>query len=223
MNEISLFSAFVMGLAGSGHCIVMCGGVASSLQFASKNLSVIKVSLAYNFGRLTSYCIAGMLVASLGATFAKQNTHFALGVKIFSGIFMILLALYVMRLANTLKFVEKAGKTLLWQHIVKFNKLFLPVDSLKKAFGYGMLWGWLPCGLVYSALIWTLQAESTLHGASIMLAFALGTLPAMLTIGQSAQYLNRFLNHNLVRLTLGSIFVWYGIYLLIMATDKLVH
>ena len=223
MNEISLFSAFVMGLAGSGHCIVMCGGVASSLQFASKNLSVIKVSLAYNFGRLTSYCIAGMLVASLGATFAKQNTHFALGVKIFSGIFMILLALYVMRLANTLKFVEKAGKTLLWQHIVKFNKLFLPVDSLKKAFGYGMLWGWLPCGLVYSALIWTLQAECTLHGASIMLAFALGTLPAMLTIGQSAQYLSRFLNHNLVRLTLGSIFVWYGIYLLIMATDKLVH
>ena len=223
MNEISLFSAFVMGLAGSGHCIVMCGGVASSLQFASKNLSVIKVSLAYNFGRLTSYCIAGMLVASLGATFAKQNTHFALGVKIFSGIFMILLALYVMRLANTLKFVEKAGKTLLWQHIVKFNKLFLPVDSLKKAFGYGMLWGWLPCGLVYSALIWTLQAESILHGASIMLAFALGTLPAMLTIGQSAQYLSRFLNHNLVRLTLGSIFVWYGIYLLIMATDKLVH
>ncbi len=223
MNEISLFSAFVMGLAGSGHCIVMCGGVASSLQFASKNLSVIKVSLAYNFGRLTSYSIAGMLVASLGATFAKQNTHFALGVKIFSGIFMILLALYVMRLANTLRFVEKAGKTLLWQHIVKFNKLFLPVDSLKKAFGYGMLWGWLPCGLVYSALIWTLQAESILHGASIMLAFALGTLPAMLTIGQSAQYLSRFLNHNLVRLTLGSIFVWYGIYLLIMATDKLVH
>lgn len=223
MNEISLLSAFIMGLVGSGHCIVMCGGVASSLQLASKNLSSIKVSLAYNLGRVSSYCIAGMLVATLGASFAKQNTHFALGVKIFSGIFMILLALYVMRLANTLKFVESMGKTLLWQHIVKFNKFFLPVDNLKKAFGYGMLWGWLPCGLVYSALIWTLQANSALHGASIMMAFALGTLPAMLTIGQSAQHLSRFLNHNLVRLALGSIFVWYGFYLLIIATDKLVH
>lgn len=223
MSEISLFSAFIMGLVGSGHCIVMCGGIASSLQFASKNLSAIKVNLAYNFGRLTSYCIAGMLVATLGAGFAKQNTYFALGVKIFSGVFMIMLALYVMRLANTLKFVESIGKTLIWQHIVKFNKFFLPVDNLKKAYGYGILWGWLPCGLVYSALVWTLQAESTLHGAAIMMAFALGTLPAMLTIGQSAKHLSQLLNHNLIRLALGSIFVWYGFYILIIAADKLIN
>ncbi|WP_152085750.1 sulfite exporter TauE/SafE family protein [Pseudoalteromonas sp. A25] len=223
MNEISLLSAFIMGLVGSGHCLVMCGGVASSLQLATHSLKPWYVSVIYNIGRACSYMLAGSLVATLGSTFAKQNTTLALSLKLLSGVFMLLVGIYVMRLASSLKWLESLAKTLIWQHLVKLNKHLLPVRSYPRVFVYGMLWGWLPCGLVYSALTWTLQASSTLHGAIIMLCFALGTLPAMIVVGQSAQQLNRFLNNNLVRLAFGSIFIWYGIYLLIIATDRLVH
>ncbi|MBQ4852386.1 sulfite exporter TauE/SafE family protein [Pseudoalteromonas sp. MMG012] len=223
MTEISLFGAFIMGLVGSGHCIVMCGGIASSLQMANSTLKPISVGLTYNLGRAISYMVAGALVASLGNSFAKQNTEFALSLKIFSGVFMILVGLYVMRLASSLKWLEQAGKTVLWQHLVKLNKHLLPINTYSKTLLYGMLWGWLPCGLVYSALTWTLLAPTPWYGSAIMLSFALGTLPSMLIVGQSAQQLSRFLNHTLIRWALGSIFIWYGIYLLIIASDRLVH
>ena len=212
-----------MGLVGSGHCIVMCGGIASSLQIANETLNSIKVSLMYNAGRAMSYMIAGALVASLGNAFAKQNSTFALGLKVFSGVFMLLVGLYVMRISGSLKWLEQLGKTLIWQHIIKLNKHLLPINTYPKAWLYGMLWGWLPCGLVYSALTWTLQAPTPIYGSAIMLSFALGTLPAMLLVGQTAQTLSHFLNRPYIRWAMGSIFIWYGIYLLIIATDRLVH
>lgn len=212
-----------MGLIGSGHCLVMCGGIASSLQLASNSLKPWRVSILYNIGRASSYMFAGALVATLGSSFAKQNTTFSVSLKLLSGVFMLLVGVYVMRLASSLKWLESVAKMAVWQHLIKLNKYLLPVKNYPRVLGYGMLWGWLPCGLVYSALIWTLQAQSAAHGALIMLCFALGTVPAMLLVGQSAAQLSRFLNHNLVRLGFGSIFIWYGIYLLIIATDKLVH
>ncbi|MCO7187287.1 MULTISPECIES: sulfite exporter TauE/SafE family protein [unclassified Pseudoalteromonas] len=223
MTEISLFSAFVMGLVGSGHCLVMCGGIASSLQLAQTKQSPFVTALLYNLGRLGSYMVAGALVAGLGAAFAKQSTLFANILNVLSGVFMLLVGVYVMRLAATLNWLEKAGKWLLWQRLVQLNKYLLPVDSKTKALAYGALWGWLPCGLVYSALTWTLQADGSFSGALTMAAFALGTFPAMLAVGQTAQLLNTFLNHKATRIALGNIFIWYGFYLLIIATDKLVH
>ncbi|CCQ12136.1 Heavy-metal-associated domain (N-terminus) and membrane-bounded cytochrome biogenesis cycZ-like domain,possible membrane copper tolerance protein [Pseudoalteromonas luteoviolacea B = ATCC 29581] len=222
MNEISLFAAFVMGLIGSGHCIVMCGGIASSLQLAAKHEKPLFIALAYNFGRLTSYAIAGMLVALLGVALAKQNTVFAHFLQILSGIFMCLLGLYLVRLTASLQWIEKIGKSLIWQHLVKFNRYFMPVDSYPKAFGYGALWGWLPCGLVYSALTWTLHADTVIEGALIMTCFALGTFPALLLTSQLSQMVGQFINHFIVRLVLGNLFVWYGIYLVIIATNKIV-
>ncbi|MEJ6474567.1 sulfite exporter TauE/SafE family protein [Pseudoalteromonas piscicida] len=223
MNDVSLLSALIMGLAGSGHCLVMCGGIASSLQLASKQRSAIVVSLLYNIGRIVSYALAGSLVALLGASLAKQNTSVANALQLMSGIFMILVGIYVMRLASTLKWLESAAKSLIWQHVVKLNKHLVPVNTKKKAFFYGALWGWLPCGLVYSALTWTLQAKSPFEGALIMLAFGAGTMPALIAVGQSAQLLQKFINHLVTRIVMGNLLIWYGVYLIIIATDKLVH
>ncbi|WP_462164011.1 sulfite exporter TauE/SafE family protein [Pseudoalteromonas xiamenensis] len=223
MNEINLFAAFLMGLFGSGHCLVMCGGVASSLQLASKHERPFVIALCYNLGRLTSYGVAGLMVASLGIQFAKQNTTFALSLSMVSALFMILLGLYIMRIAASLQWIEKAGKTVIWQHLVKINRHLLPIDSYPKALAYGALWGWLPCGLVYSALTWTLSAESPLQGLLIMFAFALGTFPALLLTSQISTKVSSFINHQIVRILLGNLFIWYGIYLLIIASNKLVH
>lgn len=216
-------SAFIMGLIGSGHCIAMCGGIASSLQLASKQGNSIYFVLAYNVGRALSYMLAGALVAGISSHFASQNQLFSLSLSLLSGIFMTLVGLYIMRLGVSLQWLEKLGKTLIWQHLVKLNKFLLPINSIPKAIGYGALWGWLPCGLVYSALTWSMTSNSALEGAFVMLFFALGTFPAMISVGVSAQKLHKLINHSWTRLFLGSLLIWYGIYLIIIATDKLLH
>ena len=216
-------SAFLMGLIGSGHCIAMCGGIASSLQLACNKRQTWLYSLAYNSGRALSYMLAGALVAGISSQFATQNSAFALFLSFLAGVFMLLVGVYIMRLAATLQWLEKLGKTLIWQHLIKLNKYLMPIDSPLKALGYGALWGWLPCGLVYSALTWAMTSGTAINGALVMLAFALGTFPAMITLGVAAQKLNTLFNHPWTRIILGSVIIWYGIYLLIIATDKLVH
>ena len=218
-----LLALFLMGLIGSGHCIAMCGGIASSLQLASNKRQTWLYSLAYNSGRALSYMLAGALVAGISSQFATQNSAFALFLSFLAGVFMLLVGVYIMRLAATLQWLEKLGKTLIWQHLIKLNKYLMPIDSPLKALGYGALWGWLPCGLVYSALTWAMTSGTAINGALVMLAFALGTFPAMITLGVAAQKLNTLFNHPWTRIILGSVIIWYGIYLLIIATDKLVH
>ena len=216
-------SAFLMGLIGSGHCIAMCCGIASSLQLASNKRQTLIYSFAYNIGRAVSYMLAGALVGGVSSQFAKQNSFFSLGLSYIAGVFMLLVGIYIMRLGPTLQWLEKIGKTLVWQHLVKLNKYILPINTPFKALCYGALWGWLPCGLVYSALTWAMTSPSALDGALVMLCFALGTFPAMIILGVTAQKLNHVINHPWIRIVLGSAIIWYGIYLLIIATDKLVH
>ncbi|MCQ8877045.1 sulfite exporter TauE/SafE family protein [Pseudoalteromonas shioyasakiensis] len=223
MIDPLFISAFIMGLIGSGHCIAMCGGIASSLQLATDKRRPLAYSLAYNLGRATSYMLAGALVAGISSHFASQSMWFSLLLAFLSGLFMLLVGMYVMRLGVSLQWLESVGKTLIWQHLVKLNRFIMPINSLPKAAAYGALWGWLPCGLVYSALTWAMTSTTAIDGAIVMLFFALGTFPAMLSIGMGAQFVHKILNHPWARIAMGSILIWYGIYLLIIATDKLVH
>ncbi len=99
---ISLFAtAFMLGLLGSGHCIAMCGGVASSLQIASKGDKNMRV-LQYNFGRLLCYAVTGFLVALFGAALASQHHVMSFILKCVSALLMIGLGIYIMRLFNPL-------------------------------------------------------------------------------------------------------------------------
>jgi len=224
MNESLFLTAFFMGLAGSGHCIAMCGGIASSLQFAIDDKSKAQqYALLYNIGRLISYSLCGALVGGISAIFSKQSNDFSLFLSFVSGIFMVLVGLYIMRLAASLNWLEKFGKYAIWQHIVKLNKYLLPLNSKKKALAYGALWGWLPCGLVYSALTWAITTQSAFSGALFMASFALGTLPAMVGLGFAAQTIKTWLNNSIIRIILGNILVFYGLYLLAIATKNALH
>jgi sulfite exporter TauE/SafE len=216
-------SAFIMGLIGSGHCIAMCGGIASSLQLAVSKQQTLLYSLFYNIGRMLSYMAAGAFVAGISSEFAKQNTYFSLVLSYLAAIFILLMGIYIMRLAATLQWLEKIGKSLIWQHLVKLNTYLLPINTPFKALGYGALWGWLPCGLVYSALTWAMTSPTAFEGALTMLFFALGTFPAMITMGIAAQKINTIVNHICTRIVFGSVLIWYGVYLIIIATDKLLH
>ena len=224
MIDSFYLTAFMMGLIGSGHCVAMCGGVASSLQLAVKDPTQAKLfTVLYNLGRLLSYSLAGALVAGVSSYFASQSLLLSQFLTYLSALFMVLVGLYIMRLAATLNWLESLGKAAVWQHLVKLNRYLMPLDSKTKALAYGALWGWLPCGLVYSALTWSISAPSALEGALFMCVFALGTSPAMLSLGWTAQTASKWLNKPIFRLIMGNFLVFYGFYLFTIAVLKAVH
>ncbi len=98
----------------------------------------------------------------------------------------------------------------------------LPLDSGAKAFGYGLCWGYLPCGLVYSALAWSLASGSAAQGALWMLAFGLGTLPALLLAGQAAGTLQQLKNKAVVRYGVALLLTAYGLQTIYLALRRLV-
>ena len=90
----------------------------------------------------------------------------------------------------------------------------MPVSTSGQAFVLGLVWGWIPCGLVYSALVWVVSAGGVLEGAALMLAFGLGTLPNLLVIGLVAGGIVRWSRKVWVRQGAGVMVMLFGVYTL---------
>lgn len=182
----------MIGLAGAGHCIGMCGGIASLLNLGQQQASPIRNTLLYNLGRLTSYALFGALIGGAVSSLAELSglNQSLAWLRLMAAFFMILVALYISKIWNALLFVEKAGQSI-WRWIKPITSRLLPIQHPLQAFPYGFVWGWLPCGLVYSALTWSAVSGSYYNGAFIMLAFGLGTLPSMIFAGFGAQFVTR--------------------------------
>ena len=134
---------------------------------------------------------------------------------------LLLMAFYVARLWFALTFLEKLGSAL-WRKIQPFSKALLPLDSSPKALAYGLCWGFLPCGLVYSSLGWSLASGSAVHGAVLMLAFGLGTTPAILATGSAANALTKLKNMLLFRYIAAALLAIYAGYTIWLAIRRLV-
>ena len=221
MGSVDLLSAFVVGLLGGVHCVGMCGGIVGALSFglpAERNLPIL---LAYNVGRISSYTLAGALMGALGFYFSGllpvQTAQKAL--LSLAGLFLILMGLYLAGWWNVLSRVERAGGVL-WRRIEPLGRGLLPVRSVRHGLLLGLLWGWLPCGLVYSALVWTVSAGGALEGALLMLAFGLGTLPNLLLMGAAAAQLNRWVKRPAVRAVAGTLVMVFGVLLLFDAWGR---
>lgn len=212
MDTAIFLGLFGVGLAGSPHCIGMCGGIVAALGSGAPRWNLI---LGYNIGRLLSYCLAGTL-AGLAGGFA--TTYMALGplLRSLAAIMLILMGLYLSGIWRVLTQLEKAGQ-ILWRHIQPRIVKMGPADSFVQALPLGMLWGWLPCGLVYSALATAVTSGSLASGALAMLFFGLGTLPAMLAGGWFAAQLGRITNAKPVRLGFAALLVLMGSWALWMA------
>lgn len=217
METLNFLSAFMIGLLGSGHCAVMCGGVSTMLCSAiSPHKAPPAFIAAYNIGRLTSYSIAGALTGYLGYI-ASSSLDSGLGVlRLMSGIFLILIALYIGKWSSAIVRVEKLGKYL-WRFIQPLAKHVMPVQSITKALGLGAIWGWLPCGLVYSALTWSLASGSAAQGALLMLGFGLGTLPAILFISVYSFYTKKILQNPVFNIVSALTLALYGFYTITIA------
>jgi sulfite exporter TauE/SafE len=214
MPDIDLVSAFIVGLLGGVHCAGMCGGIVGALSFGTQQQRNLPLLLAYNAGRIASYTLAGALMGALGFYFSGllpvQTAQRVL--LTLAGLFLVLMGLYLAGWWNALARVERAGG-LLWRRIEPLGRGLLPVRSLRQALLLGALWGWLPCGLVYSALVWTVSSGGAIEGAALMLAFGLGTLPNLLLMGVAAAQLQRWVRHPAVRAGAGVLVIAFGLVL----------
>jgi sulfite exporter TauE/SafE len=225
--ELGYPAAFLVGLLGGVHCVGMCGGIVGALtvglpEMRRTGVSGLRFQLAYNAGRIASYTLAGALVGGLGMLLATW-LPVALAQRLLlglAGVFMMLLGLYLGGWWMALSRVEVAGGHL-WRHIEPLGRRFLPVRSPARALALGLVWGWLPCGLVYSVLIWSLSAGGVLQGAGLMLAFGLGTLPNLMLMGLMAGWLLRHARRPAVRKTAGALVFLFGVYTLVQAADLL--
>lgn len=221
MTDYVPLTAFVVGLLGGVHCLGMCGGIVGVLTFGlpeqqRRGLKLLPYQLAYNLGRIISYALAGAVAGGLGVLLAgvlpMQQAQNVL--IVFAAVFMILMGLYIAGWWNGLTLLEKAGGGL-WRLVEPLGRRMMPVTSPLQAFVLGLVWGWLPCGLVYSVLVWAVSAGGAVEGAMLMAAFGLGTLPNLLLMGAAAGWLGMHMKKPTVRYTAGGLIIAYGLYMLV--------
>ena len=214
--ELNFAAAVLVGLLGSSHCLGMCGGIVAALNMGvAPNLqarprSLFAYHLAYNLGRISSYVLVGLLAGSLGAGLEKLGVTPLAG-RLFAAFFMIALGLYLANWWRGLALLEKFGAGL-WRHIQPFGQALLPIRNPLQALLLGGLWGWLPCGLVYAVVAWSLTTARAIDAAVLMLGFGLGTLPALLLAGNAFNYLKTWVKAPLVRRIAGITVLAFGIY-----------
>jgi uncharacterized protein len=225
LTDATLLSFFLAGLLGGPHCFGMCGGIVSALggltavrlpgQRDGGGMSPVFLQIGYHAGRISSYSLAGALAGGIGGALLLSGS---LGIRLtllaLAGLMLIGMGLYLMGAPQLLLPFEKGGAAL-WKKLQPLSRRFVPVRRLAQAFPLGLVWGWLPCGLVYTALTSALSTGSARQGALIMLAFGLGTLPNMLLAGLFAAQVRSFLQHRALRFAAGLVVFGFGLYALL--------
>jgi sulfite exporter TauE/SafE len=226
MSALPLFPFFVAGLVGSVHCVGMCGGIVGAFSMAAPRpafpVAVVAANapaldgavrvLAYNTGRIASYMAAGALAGGLlgGVRQLAGAAPLQLAAYWLANLMLVALGLYLMNAWHGLARLESAGR-LLWSRLQPLTRRLLPVDRPGKALALGALWGWLPCGMVYSMLMSAMLSGSAGGGAAVMLAFGLGTLPALVTMGLFGNLLQAWTRRREVRLGAGLLVLSFGL------------
>ncbi|MDX1456102.1 MAG: sulfite exporter TauE/SafE family protein [Marinobacter sp.] len=215
---LSFSSAFLIGLLGSTHCLGMCGGISASLSMALPvgrgfRLRQTLMLLAFNSGRIGSYVLLASLIALLSTGAADQWAQLAPVLRTIAGLLLILMGLSMGQWWQAIRYVEKIG-TPVWRLLSPLTRRFIPVQHAGQALALGALWGWLPCGLVYSTLGWAALQPTVPVAALTMLCFGLGTLPSMLATGFAAAGIKRLQQHTRFRQLTGVLLVFFGIWTL---------
>ncbi len=213
-------TAFLVGLFSGVHCVAMCGGIvgalsmprASALQMQPGGAAALRggvlavaaglpIQLAYSVGRISSYAVAGTIAGGIGGIALLTGT--ALPVQtvlaVLANVLLLLLAAHLAGVGRWVARLEALGGPV-WRRLAPYGRRFVPADTPGRAFAVGAVWGWLPCGLVYSTLAMALMSGEAARGALVMLAFGLGTLPNLVAAGLAVQRLRPLLGRRTVRL-----------------------
>ena len=215
---LSYPSAFLIGLLGSTHCLSMCGGISASLSMA---LPVGKgfrfrqslLLLAFNSGRIASYSLIATLIAILSTSAANQWAELGMVLRSIAGLLLIFMGLSMGQWWQGIRYVERIGAPL-WKRLSPFTRRLLPVNNAGQALALGALWGWLPCGLVYSTLGWAALQPTVGSAALTMMFFGLGTLPSMLATGYAASWISGLKSNQTFRKFTGALLILFGLWTL---------
>ncbi|MCP1727502.1 sulfite exporter TauE/SafE [Natronospira proteinivora] len=216
-SELTFLAAFIAGLAGSLHCLGMCGGIAASLGMAGSVGTNARRgwlnALLYNVGRITSYAVIGAAAAGL-----VMALGIAVGRPDWGGLLRLVTAFILIAIGVQLAFnwaglrrIEALGGRV-WQHLAPLARRFMPPKTPLHALALGGLWGWLPCGLVYTMVLAASVSGNPINGAAIMIAFGLGTLPAMTGTSLMGQQAQRLRQHPAFRQLAGALLIFFGLW-----------
>ena len=210
IESLSLLSALLLGFFSSSHCLVMCGGIAAAIGSRTEEHR-LRTIIMFNGGRLFSYAILGLLVSFLGLWLQSQNHSFMQIMRTFAGIMLILMGLYVGRWSLLLTHFERVGQPV-WNALRPVTKNFMGSSKLHHQLALGMLWGFLPCGLIYSVLTWTAANGDPMMGFLTMFFFGLGTLPALTAGTLFGNVITPWLHKPLTRKFAALLLITFGVW-----------
>lgn len=215
---LSYPSAFLIGLLGSTHCLGMCGGISASLSMALPVGSGFRfrqslMLLAFNFGRIASYAVIAAGVALLSTSAADQWAQLGWLLRTIAGLLLIMMGLSMAQWWQGIRYVERIGAPV-WAKLSPFTRRLLPVRHSGQALALGVLWGWLPCGLIYSTLGWAALQPTVGSAALTMMFFGLGTLPSMLATGYAAGWIKGLQGSRLFRKGTAVMLILFGLWTL---------
>jgi sulfite exporter TauE/SafE len=227
LHVISLTAAFATGIAGSGHCFGMCGGMAAAYGGKARRdvegspspaaRALVQVVL-YHAGRLGGYALLGAIAGAAGNLLlgAFDLLRLATMLRILTGVLIVVMGVRLLAGLAGLGFLEQGGARL-WRHLAPAARRLAAGNGVAAALGAGLIWGWLPCGLVYSMLALAAATATPVMGGATLLAFGFGTLPAMLTSGLMAAQLSRILKSPRARPVAGVALVICGVWTVLAA------
>jgi sulfite exporter TauE/SafE len=218
VTELGYASALGLGLAGAGHCLGMCGGIAAALSLGGSGSPA--VTWAYHAGRISSYTLLGALLG-LAAGSIDINA-WTIGLRYLAGLLLLGMGLYVADWWRGMVMLERAGAHL-WKPVQRFSSRWLPVRHWSQGYALGLCWGLMPCGLIYSALAWAATAQHAPTSALMMLLFGVGTLPAMLATSFGAEGLQAFLRRRGLKLFIALLLIVSGIWTLYITASHSGH
>jgi sulfite exporter TauE/SafE len=237
MLEASLLSVFLLGLLGGAHCAAMCGPIVGAALMAGRRtgeqtgpagkIRIVALSadaaggeqatdwsrlLAYNFGRILSYIAAGSLAGAVGsaAWFASHVAPVQRIALALAGGALIAMGLYLLGVLRPLGVLESAGRPL-WRRVTPLAARVLKGRRPLQSLGAGLVWGLIPCGMVYAMLVAALASGSAADGALLAAAFGAGTLPNLLAIGWAASRSIRWLRAGWLRRAAGVLILAFGV------------
>jgi sulfite exporter TauE/SafE len=222
--EFAVITVLLAGFFGSSHCLGMCGAIVVLFEAPDANAGGASAwlrRLSYNLGRGSFYVLLGATAGLSGGivTQAAGVAPVLMALRLVAAALVIAIGLNLIFDWQLTRFVESAGAGL-WRRMSRLARHVLPANTIPRAIAAGFIWGSLPCGLVYSAVAIAATSGTALTGATIMLAFWLGTLPTLLFAGASAKYLQQLRSAKLMRRVAGILVILIGLAALLPFATK---
>lgn len=216
-----IVTALIMGIAGAGHCTAMCGSLSVAAGFAiPKERSFTLYAFMMSFGRIFGYGVVAVIFHLFAITLLKLTDGLVLFLPILASILMLGVALHILQISHIVLKTEKLG-ALIDPLLIPLKKKLFPLDTISKAISYGFLWGFLPCGLVYSALGLAITAQNTTQAFMIMLSFGVGTLPTLVGLTAFSTKLKQVFQNSYFRVVFGGLIFIMAIYHFVIALQKI--